>query len=138
MKQYNIVRGYKFDLRKGTVVAFIGGVFVVGSEFLETLVPVQSTILGVVVAVAILLLLRPLQILVLHLAGEDSPEQGNEPQGYLESRKLEVYRAAVRGAVEDGIVTRREESILVHLRDNLHLSDAEVKSVEQEFKAYIR
>ena len=138
MKQFNFARSYKFDLRKGTVVAFIGGVFIVGSEFLETLVPVQSTILGVVVAVVILLLLRPLQILALNLAGEASPEQGDESPGYLESRKLEVYRAAVRGAVEDGIVTKREESILGHLRDNLHLSDVEVESVEQEFKAYTR
>ncbi len=47
------------------------------------------------------------------------------------ARKLEVYRAALEGALQDGVVTEREQQILARLRRELEISeteDAEIRS----------
>ena len=60
MQLFDIDLKVKFVIQKGTLVALVGGLFLIGSELLEALVPVQSTFLGVAVAVVILVLLRPI------------------------------------------------------------------------------
>ena len=114
------------------MVALVGGFFLIGSELLEALVPVQSTLLGVAVAVVILVLLRPIQRLALRMVGGIMKDVGDTPD-YLEARKLDVYRAAVEGAFEDGMITQKEERILERLRDSLELSEAETNAIEQNF-----
>ena len=132
MQLFDIDLKVKFAIQKGTVVALVGGLFLVGSELLEALVPVQSTMLGVVVALVILVLLRPIQRLAQHMVG--GVMQGvDETPAYLEARKMEIYRAAVEGAVEDGVITVKERSILERLREKLELSEADAKAVELEF-----
>jgi len=93
---------------------------------------VQSTMLGVVVALVILVLLRPIQRLAQHIAG-DIMQGVDETPAYLEARKMEIYRAAVEGTVEDGVITVKERSILERLREKLELSEADAKAVELEF-----
>jgi len=47
-------------------------------------------------------------------------------------RRLEVYRAALEGAFEDGHITDKERSILDHLRDSLGISQVEAVALEKE------
>ena len=57
----------------------------------------------------------------------------NTPE-YLEVRRLVVYRAAVEGVVEDGIITDKERRILDHLRNDLGISPGEAVALEKELK----
>ena len=132
MQLFDIDLKLKFALQKGTLVALVGGLFFIGSELLEALVPVQSTFLGVAVAVVILLLLRPLQRLTMRIAG-DIMQGVDETPAYLDGRKLEVYRAAVEGAGENGVITDKERSMLERLREKLELSEDDANAVELEF-----
>ncbi len=58
----------KFALQHSTVTALIVGGFIIGSEVLESLVPASGTVLSLFVAIAILLMLRPMQRLALRTA----------------------------------------------------------------------
>lgn len=111
----------KFALKQSTVGAVIAGGFFTGSELLERVVPVESMILGLLVSGVIVLLLRPVQRFAEALANgimrgvEDTPD-------YVQSRKHEVYRAALEGAITDGAITQKERDILSRLREQLGLS----------------
>ena len=123
----------KFALQQSTVGALIIGGFIVGSEVLETLVPVSGTVLNIIVAIAILVVLRPIQRLALRISNRLMHSVQNTPE-YLEVRRLEVYRAALEGVVEDGLVTDKERRILDHLRDDLGISPEEAVTLERELK----
>ena len=51
---------------------------------------------------------------------------------YLQSRKHEVYRATLEGALEDGAITTRERKILDRLREQLEIPVAVAERLEQE------
>ena len=130
---FNIDLKVKFALQQSTVGALIIGGFIVGSEVLESLVPVSGMVLNIIVAIAILVALRPIQRLALRMSNRLMHSVQNTPE-YLEVRRLEVYRAALEGAVEDGLVTDKERTILDRLRDELGISAGEAVALENEFK----
>ena len=101
---FNIDLKVKFVLQQSTVGALIIGGFIVGSEVLESFVPVSGAALNIIVAIAILVVLRPIQRLALRMTNRLMHSVQNTPE-YLEVRRLEVYRAALEGVVEDGLVT---------------------------------
>ncbi|MEM7415305.1 MAG: hypothetical protein AAF389_07400 [Gemmatimonadota bacterium] len=121
----------KFALEKTTLGALIGGGFFVGSELLEGLVPIDSTILGLIVAAVIVAFLRPVERVVSNALGrllsgvEDSPQ-------YRESRKLRVYRGALEGAVDDGVIHEQERAVLDVLREQLEITTAEAQRLEDD------
>jgi len=119
----------KFALQQSTVGALIIGGFIVGSEVLESFVPVSGTILNIFVAITILGVLRPMQRLALRMTNGLMRSVQNTP-GYLDVRRLEVYRAALEGAVQDGIVTDKERGILDQIRDDLGISPGEAVALE--------
>ena len=121
----------KFALQQSTVGALVIGGFIVGSEVLESFVPVSGTILNIFVAITILVVLRPMQRLALRMTNGLMRSVQNTPE-YLEVRRLEVYRAALEGVVEDGIITDKERRILDHLRDDLGISPGEAVALEKE------
>lgn len=121
----------KFALAQGTVGAMIAGGFFVGSEWLESIIPVQSTILGLLVAGGIVLLLRPVQRVAEAFANRVMGGVQDTP-AYRQARKQEVYRAAFEGAVSDGGLTDREREILTHVRDKLGISQGQAAQLELE------
>lgn len=121
----------KFALKQSTVGAVIAAGFFLGSEILEAVIPVEGTILGLLVAGAIVLLLRPVQRFAEAVASGVMPGVEATP-AYLESRKHEVYRAALEGAIEDGVVTPKERAILDRLRDQLEISAGAAAVMEKE------
>lgn len=129
---YGVLQAQLFDIRirlrvavlRSTLVAAIAASFFLASELLEEFVPVDGLLLGVIVAGMIVLCLQPLQRLAERLVTRLMPY--HEPtEGELEARKLEVYQAALEGALQDGVVTDTEQQILARLRRELEISDAE-------------
>jgi hypothetical protein len=123
----------KFVLRQSTVAAMIAGLFIVASEVLESMISVSGLTLSVLVAVGILIILRPMHRFALRVTDrlmsgvQDTPE-------YLDARKNSVYRAAIEGAVEDGIVTDKERRILDRLREELGISPDDAAQIENELQ----
>ena len=130
---FNIDLKVKFALQQSAVGTLIIGGFIVGSEVLESLVPVSGTVLNIIVAIAILVMLRPMQRLALRMTDRLMHSVQNTPE-YLDLRRLEVYRATLEGAVEDALVTDGERRILDNLRDKLGISSTEAVALENELK----
>ncbi len=124
----------KIALQRSTIAALIAGAFFVGDNVLQGLVPVHGVLLGLLSSAVIVLALRPLHRLVEQLANRLMP--GVAPTAeYLDQRKIEVYRAAYEGALQDGIVTERERAILVRLAQHLELSAAAIAQAERDLSA---
>jgi hypothetical protein len=123
----------KFVLRQSTVVAMIAGGFIVASEILESMIPVSGTTVSIAVAVVILIVLRPMHRFALGMTDRLMSSVQNTPE-YLDGRKNSVYRAAMEGAVEDGIVTETERRILDRLREELGISPDDAAAIENEFR----
>src|SRR5262245_7656928 len=96
----------KFALQQGTVGAVAGAVFFVGSEALEHLVKADNKLYAILNAAIIVLLLRPVKRLAERLMNRLMPGVQNTP-AYMVTRKQDVYRAALEGAAEDGVITER-------------------------------
>lgn len=139
LMSYGVLQAQLFDidvrirgvLRRSTVVAVIAGFFFVGSEILETLLPVGDAVLGIFMAAVIVLLLRPLQRVAERVAARILPAVPDTDDN-LDARKLDLYRAALEGALQDGVVTDREAEILRRLRAELGISEEEAARVRRE------
>ncbi len=123
----------KFALPHSTVTALIVGGFIVGSEVLESLIPASGTVVSLFVAIAILVMLRPIQRLALRMVDRLMHSVQSTP-AYLEIPKLEVYRAALEEVLQDGIVTDKERRILGRLLDDLGISTRNALALENELK----
>jgi hypothetical protein len=121
----------KFALRQGTIGALVAGLFFVGSEVLESFVPADNRWYALFTAAIIVLLLRPVEALAERLMNRIMPGVQDTPD-YVGTRKNDVYRAALEGAAEDGIITERERAILDRLAEQLQLSAQEVEVMERE------
>jgi hypothetical protein len=121
----------KFALRQSTVVAIITGAFFVGAELLENFIPVDDILLGVLAAAACVLALRPLRRFAERMANRVMRDVDDSPE-YLDARRLEVYRTALEGILEDRIVTPKERRVLVRLREQLGIGEADAARLEEE------
>jgi hypothetical protein len=128
---FNIDLKLKFALRQGTIGALVAGVFFVGSEVLESFVPADNTWYAVFTAAIIVVLLRPVESFAERIMNRLMPGVQDTPD-YVGTRKNDVYRAALEGAAEDGIITERERAILNRLAEQLQLSEEEVDVMERE------
>lgn len=120
----------KFAIEQSTIGAAIAGAFFIGSEILEAFVPVQGTVLGVISALVIVSLLKPLRRGAERLSGRLMHGVEATPD-YLERRKLLVYESALSGALEDGVVTDKERAILRNLRTELGIEERDAEALER-------
>lgn len=130
-QMFDIDLKLKIALTHSLAGATIASAFFVGIEALESVFPVQGLVSGVILAAALVLALRPVE----HLAGRVANRlMGHvEPtEEYLDTRRLQVYRAALEGAMEDGRITERERAILDRLKSELGISEAEARRSELE------
>lgn len=121
----------KLALQQSTVGALITGGFFLTSEILESLLPINSKLVGLGAAALIVTLLRPFQVMAERLAGRVMPTVQDTPD-YLEGRKTELYRAAVEGAIQDGSISERERAILDSLAAKLGIAGERAAAVERE------
>jgi hypothetical protein len=139
---YGVLRWQLFDLdlklklalKRSTVGAVFGAAFFTGSYVLDRLIPVSGALLGFLVSAAVVLALRPVQRFAEGLADRVMGGVRDTPE-YRRARKHQVYRAALEGAVADGVVTDRERDILVRLRQELGISEREAALAERNVRS---
>lgn len=130
-QMFDIELKVKFALEQSTVGAFFAAAFFTGDFVLQRIIPVEGTILGFMAAATITVVLRPIQRFAEGFAGRVMDEVEETPE-YLRARKRTVYRAALEGAVEDGVITERERDILSRLRQELAISTEIGRRLEDE------
>ena len=123
----------KLALQRSTVIGAVAAVFLIGSAVLEQLLPVQSKLISVVLAISLALAFSRLERMTKRVVDRIMPGV-EKSEAYLGTRRIEVYRAALEGAAQDGIVTRREQDILAALRRKLNITDDEADIAEREFR----
>jgi len=142
---YGVLRWQLFDLdlklkialKRSTVGAVFGIAFFTGSYVLDRILPVNGALLGFLVSAAIVLVLRPVQRFAEGLADRLMGGVRDTPE-YLHARKHQVYRAALEGAVADGVISERERSILRRLQQELGISEGEAARAERDVRAAAR
>jgi hypothetical protein len=123
----------KFALTQSAAGAMLAGVFFVLSEGLEAVLPTQGAIASLVAAGAVVLALRPLHRLSRRMVGRimSGVERSED---YFHARREEIYRAAVESALEDGVISREDRTILDRLRVQLELGPARAARIETEYQ----
>lgn len=121
----------KFALRQGTVGALLTGVFFTIEYVFQRLVAVDDVVLGLVISGGVVLALKPAQYLAQALANGVMSEVDGTPE-YIRAQKRSVYRAALEGAMEDGILTPKERSILNRLSEELELPSSMARQLEAD------
>jgi len=124
----------RFALTQSVVGALIAGTFLVVSEGLESVFPVQGIATTIVLAGVIAIILRPAQKVAERFANRIMP--GVRPTtDYLHERRLSVFRSALEGALDDGEITQREEAILSRLRKQLRITSDEEEMLRHSVEA---
>lgn len=129
MLAYGILRTQLFDVelrvkggvRRGLVFGFFIGAYVLASQLAASLLPQRgATLVGVAAAGALAFAILPLDRSAGRVADTIMPRVSDE-EGYLATRRLEVYRAAL----EDAMDVPRSERALETLRERLGVSASE-------------
>lgn len=124
----------RWTLKQSTVAAVFVGVFFVVSESVATFFSGRTgTYVGIAAAGLLLVALVPLQRMAERLATRAMP--GVEPTDqYVAFRKLEVYRAAVEGGLEDGEISVKERTMLERLRSQLAIAPGDAAAIERDVR----
>lgn len=137
---YVIARYRLFDIDlkvkrgvKGTTIAaaFFAIFFIVSESATAFFSGSIGTYLGIAAAGLLVFALAPLQRLAERLANHAVPHATGSPD-YVAWRKLQVYHAALDGAMQDGEVTVKERAILARLRRELGIADADAEALERD------
>lgn len=124
-------------------VAIVGGflTFLVAQEIVEGLVA-EGTVLGqlpwadVLAALAVGVAVIPLQKIGRRVAAEAFPEVVGA-RSYEADRRTEVYRAAVEGALADGITDPEEAASVRRLQETLGISESLHDEIVEEVRAIL-
>jgi hypothetical protein len=117
---YGVLRLQLFDidlrvkrtLRRGTVAAAFVATFFVVSEFASNYLSSRfGTVLGILGTGALMFFLDPIQRAAERLSNAAMPNTVETPE-YESFRKLQVYDAALRAALEDGHISPRQRRVL--------------------------
>lgn len=126
----------RFALAQSATGALVAVLFLVFSELLEPVVSQEGSISGMLAALAVFAVLGPVQRAVSRAV--DRLMRGPpDADDYLAARRLEVYRAALEGAIQDGVVTEREKAILARLKRKLGMTPEEARRAEREVLARV-
>jgi hypothetical protein len=143
---YGILRTQLFDVdlkirwtvKQSTVAAFFIAAFFLVSEAAQTFFQQSGfgPYLGILAAAMLVFAIAPIQRVAEGVAKAAMPSVSNTPT-YVAYKKLEVYRAALEGAAEDGEVTSKEHAVLARLREKLGISTEDAAALESEVLASI-
>jgi hypothetical protein len=122
----------KLGVRRGTIAAIFVAVFLVVAELAQNFLSTRyGWAFGGVAAGLLLLALRPVQRVAERVADTAMPHV-KPTSDYLVFRKMQVYRAALEGAAEDGVITEKERAILARLRAELAIEAEDAALLEAE------
>lgn len=121
----------KWGIRRGTLLTIFVAAFLATTEIVSEVVTNEQGIwVGLAVTMMLVLALGPLQRVADKVADRAMPGVHDTPE-YRSLRRTEIYEAAVRSALVDGVVTDREQDVLATLADKLALTSVEVLAVER-------
>ncbi|MGQ0536675.1 MAG: hypothetical protein ACT4PT_11460 [Methanobacteriota archaeon] len=124
----------RWTISKTTIAAVFVAVFFVVSEtaqefFGET---IGSTYLGILAAGLLVFAIAPLSRLADRIAEKAVPISGHPSTGSVAARSEATYRAALRAAMRDGVITRREETHLAEVAENLGIGHRRALEIRAE------
>jgi hypothetical protein len=125
----------KWTIKQSTVAAAFVAVFFTVSEIAQSVFQSSlGSIAGIIAAGALVFALAPLQRAADRVADAALPNVAATAD-YLTYKKLEVYRATVEGALEDGEITERERAMLTRLREKLGITAQDALALETDLMA---
>ncbi|HVM44426.1 MAG TPA: hypothetical protein VM582_00720 [Candidatus Thermoplasmatota archaeon] len=125
----------KWTIRQGTVAAAFVAVFFVVSESAAAFFEGRAgTYVGIAAAGLLVFALAPLQRAAERFSDRAMPDVRPTSE-YVAYKKLEVYRAALEGALADARVAPREREILDRRRAKLGISSEDADAMERELAA---
>jgi hypothetical protein len=127
---FDIELTLKFTLRHSTAFAMLAAIFFLVSNLLEAALPLSGTWANTGAALAIAFALKPIEVLAKRIVNRLMPNVQRSPD-YLERRRLDVYRAAFDGAIEDGVITDKERRMLDTVARELGLKETEIQIIER-------
>lgn len=128
----------KWTIERGTLVAIAVATIVLVAELAQ--IWVSSTlgvIAGIVVAVGLIFLKRPLERAAQRVADVAMPNVQDTPE-WREDRKGELYQTAVRLALADGTVNEEEERQLAQLAAQLGLDELRARGLRHAVERDVR
>lgn len=137
---YTIAKYRLFDMEirlkrgvKATTIAaaFIAIFFVVSESAAAFFSGSIGPYLGIVAAGLLVFALAPLQRVAERVANTAMP-RATGTEDYFTWRKLQVYHAALDGAMQDGEITAKERAILARLRRELGIADRDAAALEED------
>ncbi len=123
----------KGALEHSTLAGFVGAGFLVVSEGLELVVPVQGDLLGFLAAAAIGLLLHPIQLLAQRATTAILPDV-QAPEDMARAERVSAYREQLTIAWADGDLTDKEARMLEAVRQRLDLPQDDAERLAAEVK----
>lgn len=120
----------RWTISRGTIGASFVAVFFVVSEGAQALLGAsQGPVVGVLAAGALVFALAPLQRVAERIAHAAVPVAGGAP-----SDAESAYRAAVRIALRDGVLTQEEERALLRLAEHAGISATRALAIHEEME----
>ncbi|MEA3201829.1 MAG: hypothetical protein QOE90_3257 [Thermoplasmata archaeon] len=141
---YGIVKYQLFDIdlkiKRGVRVSAIAGIFLavffVVAQIAQNYLQQYGVVAGGAAAGLLLFALNPLQKAAERVADKAMPQTRATPE-YLAFKKLEVYRAAFEGVLEDGRVSAKERAMLIGLRGKLGISEVDASALEEDVRGMV-
>ncbi len=137
---YGVLRVQLFDidlrikrsLKRGTVAAAFVATFFVISEFAGNFLSSQfGTVLGVLGTGALVFFLDPIQRAAEKLSDAAMPNTVATPE-YESFRKLQVYDSALRAALEDGHISKRQRRVLDSMIESMGIDRSVAQRMEED------
>lgn len=119
----------RFVLKQSSIGMVLAGVFLVASEAIESVVPVQGVVMGVLLAVVIAAALKPAQMLAERLVTAAMPNVVPDAS-YMDQRRRLVLRSALENAWADGRLSDEERRLVVLLAADLGVERQEAAALE--------
>jgi hypothetical protein len=141
---YGILKAQLFDIdvklrwtvKRGTLAGIFLGVFFVTTQLAQNFLSTEyGWAYGGAVAGLMLFAISPMQRVAERVAATAVPAR-TEATG-LEGRKAEIYKAALEGALQDGVVTDRERTMLQRLQLELGIANAEARTLEADVRTAV-
>ncbi len=141
---YAILRYQLFDLnvrirvgvKYGTMTALFGAIFFTIQEIVKDFAgQAWGYFLGLAAAALLIFLFQPTQQLIEKFAHKVVPPTTSE--NYERYRSMEIYRAALEGALADKIVNVTELATLKNLRSKLGITEADHQLLERDIRAQL-
>ena len=124
----------KVGLRRSTVAAIFMAAFLVVEQIVQLYLAGLGLLIGGLTAGLLVFFLDPIHRFAESLAHTAMPKVSATPE-YLAWRKLEVYRAALEGLYQDGVISDKERVTLERLRIKLGIEAADAMAIEGTVRA---